>query len=203
VSTYPFIDFTYTSSRSKPLGRRSKRLMLDTILEVTADLGLERTSVWTFAESGTIRYSSVTRDSYRGFGPSAASLLGSSFSLNVFSVPEYIRSILSGTSPTSLVAELSARERRLFWLFWHAYNLRIEESSFVRQFGVSIESVFGHELRAGRLLGLLTAGDDGYRLTKRGAYLFHLVEQLYTDQYIDRIWRLGTARERPARLVIR
>jgi len=48
ISTYPFIDFTYEHNKRKPVGRRQKRALLDAILDVSNELGFERTSVWTF-----------------------------------------------------------------------------------------------------------------------------------------------------------
>lgn len=202
VSTYPFIDFSYANNPRKPLGRRRKRELLEAILEASEDLGFERTSVWTFARKGSGRYSSVTRDNYLGFGPSAASLLRSSFSINVFSVQEYIRVVGEGRHPTAFTAELSHRERALFWLFWHSYNLRIERSEFQNLLGADLESEFGLELRAAQHMGILRPSAEGYNLTRRGAYLFHLVEQLYTSQYIDRVWHLATTTPWPDRLVI-
>ena len=32
---------------------------------------------------------------------------------------------------------------------------------------------------------------DGYKLINKGAYLFHLVEQKYTNQYIDKTWKIA------------
>lgn len=203
VSTYPFIDFTYASNRRKPLGRREKRRLLNAIREASRDLGYERTSVWTFARPGTERYSSVTRDTYLGFGPSAASLLKETFSINAFSVDEYVRSIQQGRSPTALSIQLTPRERELMWLFWHSYNLQIEPVPFAAQFGHRLEGPFGLELRTAQAFGILRRRNGTYSLTDRGAYLFHLVEQQYTNQYIDKVWRFSLQNPWPAALVIR
>ena len=159
--------------------------------------------MWTFAKKGSARYSSVTRDCYLGFGPSAASLLQSSFSINVFSVEEYVRTIEEKRTPTALLTRLSPRDRALFWMFWNTYNLELHRDRFREHFGRSIERSFGRELVTARMLGLLQRRGDRYRITRRGAYLFHLVEQLYTDQYIDKVWRASTEAAWPARLQIR
>ena len=203
ISTYPFIDFSFTSSGDKPLGARQKKQLLAGILEVCAETGFERTSVWTFARRGTARYSSVTRDSYVGFGPSAASLLRSTFSVNVFSVPEYIRCLKNGVQPTALSVDLTERERSLFWLFWNAYNLRIDRKAFSVMFGTEVEDSFALELWLARRAKLLEAAHYGYRLTDSGAYLFHLLEQSYTNQYIEKLWRLSLQTPWPDKLVLR
>jgi len=203
ISTYPFIDFTYAHNKRKPVGRRQKRALLDAILDVSNELGFERTSVWTFAKRGTDRYSSVTRDNYIGFGPSAASLLQSSFSVNVFSVPEYVRAVGAGRSPTALRVDLTARERRLIWLFWHSYNLEIGRPQYAELFNGSLDRAFGPELRLAELLRIVERRGGTYALTRKGAYLFHLIEQQYTNQYIDKVWRLATETAWPKELVIR
>jgi coproporphyrinogen III oxidase-like Fe-S oxidoreductase len=202
ISTYPFIDFSYTRNLGKPVGAKRKRELLDAVLEISEEIGFERTSVWTFALKNSGRYSSVTRDSYLGFGPSAASLLRSSFSVNVFSVSEYIRALAQDRSPTALLVELSERERALFWLFWNSYNLIIKRDTFTRLFGNTIENVFGRELRFSRRLGILGRRDNSYMITRKGAYLFHLVEQMYTDQYIDKVWMFSRRTPWPSKLVI-
>ncbi len=196
VSTYPFIDFSFTPARVRPLGGRRQRELMDALLAATSAAGLERTSVWTFARPGTERYSSVTRDAYVGLGPSAASLLRSSFRANVFSVDEYVRDLRADGSPLSFRVDLSPRERALFWMFWRSYNLRLDRHDYEELFGEPIETRFAIELRAAWTLGIVTHHGDGYDLTPRGARLFHLVEQLYTHRYIDRVWRLGTTGSR-------
>lgn len=203
VSTYPLIDFTFTRNRVRPVGGRRQRELMDALLDATARAGLERTSVWTFARPGRERYSSVTRDAYLGFGPSAASLLRSSFSVNVFSLDAYVRRLAKGISPVSYRVDLAERERALFWMFWRSYNLRLDRHDYRALFGEEVEARFGLELHGAQALGILRRTRGGYDLTPRGARLFHLVEQLYTHQYIDRVWRLGTNGTRVRRFAIR
>ncbi|CDG01432.1 hypothetical protein [Clostridium chauvoei] len=42
--------------------------------DISRELKLKRTSLWTFGEKDIPKYSSITRDSYLGFGASAATL---------------------------------------------------------------------------------------------------------------------------------
>jgi oxygen-independent coproporphyrinogen-3 oxidase len=44
-------------------------------------------------------------------------------------------------------------------------------------------------------LGIIENDGDGYKLTDKGAYFFHLVEQKYINQRIDKTWKM--ARETP------
>jgi menaquinone C8-methyltransferase len=203
VSTYPFIDFSFADNPQHPLGRQQKKELLEAVLAVSDELGYQRTSVWTFARKGTSRYSSVTRENYLGFGPSAASLLPSGFSMNVFSVAEYVHAMDEGRSATALAVDFTPRERALFWLFWSIYNLHVSGDDYFRLFGKPMDGMFGLELRLATWLGLLRPRDGSYEVTRKGAYLFHLVEQRYTDQYIDKIWGFARSTPWPEKLVIR
>ena len=189
ISTYPFIHFSYAPSRKKPMSQWQKRKLLDSLRDVSRKMGYERTSIWTFARKGTPRYSSVTREAFIGHGRSAATLSSGSFSINIFSVDEYIKAIADGKSATTLTLHFTKRVRMLCWLFWSCYNLDIRNEAFRQMFGCDLDSVFSRELSLASSFGLLEMNNRGYRLTDRGAYYFHLVEQHYTHQYIDKTWR--------------
>ncbi|MBC7320876.1 radical SAM protein [bacterium] len=202
ISTYPFIDFSFLNNREKPLGRREKRVMLRQLTQIANDIGFERTSIWTFAKRGSQRYSSITRDNFIGFGPSASSLGDNAFKINTFFLEEYINSLEKKDLPSCLVLEFDIISRASYWLFWNSYNMDINRESFYRLFGVELEKIFYWQLRFGEVLGLLKRYEKGYKLTERGAYYFHLVEQEYTHKYIDRIWRLQRTESYPERIII-
>ena len=88
-------------------------------------------------------------------------------------------------------------------MFWNSYNLRIDREVFRELFGGVIEDAFGMELRIADRLGILERRNNSYAITKKGAYFFHLVEQQYTNQYIDKVWRLSTETPWPDKLVLR
>ncbi|MCL2348540.1 MAG: radical SAM protein [Planctomycetaceae bacterium] len=202
ISTYPFIDFSFASNKRKPQGHAAKKRMLQMLVEMSKQCGFERTSVWTFARKEMARYSSITRDNYLGFGPSAATLLRKTFRVNTFSVDEYCRAIDGGTCGTTLALHFTTRQRMVYWLFWSCYNLIISRQSFRRFFHCDLDDVFRYELWAGRLLGYLMPSPDGYLLTERGALAFHRVEQHYTLQYIDRMWCESGKTPWPTELII-
>lgn len=68
ISTYPFIDFSYSDNLHKHYGERYKRKFINSLLNLSKKLGYRRDSVWTYVKEGTRRYSSVTRDNFIGFG---------------------------------------------------------------------------------------------------------------------------------------
>ena len=195
VSTYPFIDFSYADNIRKPLGKEEKKQLLNCLEKASTDIGCDRTAVWTFGKRDTNRYSSITRDAFIGFGPSATTLTKEFLKLNTFSVEEYIKCINDGKIPTAMTMKFSERNRALYWLFWNAYTLKFNNNEFKKLFGVNLEKMFKVELRMARLLGLLIKVDNNYELTKKGTYFYHLLEQKYTNRYIDKSWRV--ARENP------
>lgn len=190
VSTYPFIDFSYANNKSQPLGKKEKKELLNELDRVSRELNLERTSVWTFGKKDTDKYSSITRDTYVGFGPSAASLTNKYFKVNTFSVEEYIKSVNGGKNPKALTMNFTPRVRALYWGFWNAYTLELDRNEFRKLFNKDIESYFALELSMCRIIGLIKKSEKGYKLTKRGSYLYHLLEQHYTHEYIDKTWRI-------------
>lgn len=103
---------------------------------------------------------------------------------------------------TALSLSFTPRQREVYWLFWSAYNLRIDAGRFRELFGRELDEVFGHELRIGRRLGYLRKDGKSYELTRRGAYLFHLLEQRYTLQYIDKTWRTAGRTPWPDEVVL-
>lgn len=190
VSTYPFIDFSYANNTSKPLRSKEKRYLLNSLETIRQELNLSRTSVWTFGMEEVPKYSSITRDTYIGFGASAASLTKKYFKVNTFSVEEYISALNNGRNPKAITMNFTERLRALYWGFWNAYTLEFSNENFKKIFDKDIESFFAIELLLARLLGVLRKTDGGYKLTKIGIYLYHLIEQHYTHQYIDKTWRV-------------
>jgi oxygen-independent coproporphyrinogen-3 oxidase len=203
VSAYPFIDFTFANNMYKPMPEKSKKKMLAAIAEYAAMNNIERTSVWTFARKGTKKYSSVTRDSFLGFGASAATLLQDIFKINTFSIPDYIQRVNENHLPTSLTLDFSKRQRACYFLFWACYSMRIDEAAFNEMSGEKLEKLFGVELLFCRMFGLLKKENNGYRLTDRGAYLYHKIEQAYTTAYIDKSWNISRLQAFPEKIILK
>ena len=188
ISTYPFIDFTFANNEYKPMNKKMKKRLLNVIIDYTNKHNLERTSVWTFGIKNTQKYSSITRDNYLGFGMSSVTLLKDSFKVNTFSLKEYIARVNENLLPTALTINFIKRQRMVYYLFWKTYGTRISKQDFFDFFGSSLKRKYGFELFIGKLLGYVKETKEEYILTKKGAYLFHLVEQAYTTAYIDKMW---------------
>ncbi|MBN1402955.1 MAG: coproporphyrinogen III oxidase family protein [Opitutales bacterium] len=203
VALYPFIDFTYTKREFPKMPESQKRKLFDGITEHCRRQGYVRDSIWTYAKPGTKKYSSMTRDNFLGFGCSSTSLLNDRFTINTFSIPDYIMRVKEGRLPTSLTLHFTERQRMLYYLFWTAYTTVIDEDAFKDFFGKSIGDFYHIELLACRLLGLVKKHGTQYRMTQRGAYYYHRYENYYTLAYIDQMWDLMKNEAFPERLVIR
>ncbi len=202
ISTYPFIEFTYAELKNKPLGKKVKKKMLNDLVNISEKLGYRRSSIWTFSKGDKLQYSSVTRDNYIGLGPSAATLLRDIFKVNTFSVREYIKKIDDNKPATALTFKFNQRERALYWLFWSAYRLYIDTGNFYKLFGKKLEDMFSRELYFAQKLGYMKKNNSGYKLTVKGAYTFHLIEQTYTRQYIDKTWKSSLKNPWPKRITL-
>ena len=200
VAIYPFIDFTFTPGRVKPLAKRQKRALLDSITNYCDAKGLKRDSIWTFSSEDGAKYSSMTRDNFLGFGCSATTLLKSQFKINTFSVEEYIRRIDGGKLPTSLTIRFTPRQRMIYYLFWTLYSTRLDPKDFEKFFGVPLKKMYGAEFRLARLLGFLTLRDGVYRMTLKGAFYYHHYENYYTLAYIDKMWGIMREQAFPERI---
>ncbi|MDO9557333.1 MAG: radical SAM protein [Coriobacteriia bacterium] len=202
VSTYPFIDFSYASNRIKPVSERRKQGLMSVLLKSAEENGFTRGSVWTFRRRGTPSYSSITRDDFVGFGASATTLLRDQFKVNTFDVDGYISAVGNGRLPTAYTLRFSPRARRAYWLFWSCYNMDIGRDRFSAFFGAELDEEFGGSLALAKALGIMAPTADGYTLTGRGAYWFHVIEQLYTHQYIDKTWRVAMSATPPRRIML-
>ena len=188
IAIYPFIDFSFTSSDVSVMGKKEKRKLMDEITKYCEDMGYHRDSIWTFSNTETARYSSMTRDHFLGFGCSATTLLQKQFKINTFSVEEYCKRVDEGKLPTSLTLRFSLRQRMVYYLFWTAYSTRVDEKDFERFFGVPLKKMYGMEFFLAKCMGFLTEKNGVYSMTKKGAFYYHYYENFYTLSYIDKMW---------------
>jgi oxygen-independent coproporphyrinogen-3 oxidase len=203
LSTYPLFSFPY-SDLGKMQGlrqvERPPHRDITAMLRFTDDYceqqGLRQCAVWSWLRPGKRKFSSITRHHYVGFGPSAASMTGTDFYVNTFDVNAYA-SALPSRRPVAVSMPINRRLEMAYWLYWRVYELRISDGDFRDMFGnnASLEAEFGHLLRPMIPLKLLERVDGGYRVTKRGAYWIHRLQNVYSLSYINHLW--GTCRKEP------
>ena len=208
ISTYPLISFSYLPfkrqmDRAKIAlpGWREEREMLKIAVKTASEAGYQRTSVWSFNNPQAMRYTTVTKESFVGIGVSATTMMGDYFSVNTFSVPEYIRTAEKGLRP-ALATRLDTRDKMAYWLFWRGYDLAIDtdklKTIFNRGLPFHIQGLFSLFSR----LGAAKREGDTFYLNDRAAYLFHLIEKEYTHAYLERLWGACLKEAWPRRVVI-
>ncbi|MCR5829679.1 MAG: radical SAM protein [Lachnospiraceae bacterium] len=190
VAIYPFIDFSFADRKVKSMNKKEKRVLMDRMTDYFEEKGYFRKSIWTFASCREADYSSMSRETFLGFGCSAATALKDRFDINTFSVEEYCNRIERSGFPTALTLRFKSRQRMLYYLFWTAYSMKVDKKAFRDFFGVSLYIKFGFEILFAKLLGYITTTDGNLYLTKKGAYYFHYYESFYTLSYIDKMWGL-------------
>ena len=202
IAAYPLFSFPYTKwaqmaqqNRYRSYNLLQKRRMLRVLEQTFYDAGYEQTSVWAFTRAGVPRYCSVTVPLYLGLGASAGSYLRDIFYLNTFNVLEYIRALEEGRMPIALSLELSKRMQMAGWLYWRIYETRFKKTDFQRRFYEDFDAVYGRYLRPWSFLGLLIERKDEIALTDTGAYWLHALQDLFSIDYVSKLW--GTSQQNP------
>ncbi len=202
VAAYPLFRFPYTAmrgtGRTVNYGVRTvwkRRKMLSVLERIFYEAGFERTSVWAFTRKGVPRYCSVTVPLYLGLGASGGSYLKDIFYLNTFNVAEYVEAMETKGTAVALSLDLTEGMQMAGWLYWRIYETRFRKSDFQTRFGQVFDTVYGKYLRPLHALGFVQ--DDGERvvLTDKGSYWLHAFEDLFSIEYISRLW--GTAEKTP------
>ena len=175
--------------------------MLKTAVKTASEAGYRRTAVWSFSKPQAMRYTTVTKESFVGIGVSATTIMGDYFSVNTFSVPEYIRTADKGLRP-ALATRLDTRDKMAYWLFWRGYDLAIDTEKLKPTFDRGLPFHIQGLLSLLGLLGAAKREGDTFYLTEGGAYLFHLIEKEYTHAYLERLWGACLKEAWPRRVVI-
>ncbi len=203
VAAYPLFYFPYTkmgelanqSNYHVPCILR-RRKMLRILEDVFYSRKYERTSVWAFTKEGLPKYCSVTVPLYVGLGASGGSYLRDIFYLNTFNVAEYINRLEDGRMPIALSLDLSESMQMAMWLYWRIYETRFKRSDFRKRFGKDFNDIYGKYIKIFSLLGLIKR-DDGNEiiLSDKGTFWLHSLEDLFSLDYISKLW--GTSKQEP------
>jgi len=203
VAAYPLFYFPYTKmgestkqSNYNPVGIMKRRKMLRILEDIFYSRKYERTSVWAFTKEGIPKYCSVTVPLYVGLGASGGSYLRDIFYLNTFNVAEYIKRLEDGRMPIALSLDLSESMQMAWWLYWGVYETRFKRSDFKTRFGKDFNEIHGKYIKLFSLLGLVKR-DDGNEviLSDKGTFWLHALEDLFSLDYISKLW--GTSKQEP------
>jgi oxygen-independent coproporphyrinogen-3 oxidase len=203
VAAYPLFKFPYTKmgesskqSNYNLLNIFKRRKMLHILEDIFYDKKYERTSVWAFTKEGIPKYCSVTVPLYVGLGASGGSYLKDIFYLNTFNVAEYVKRLENGGMPIALSLDLSESMQMAWWFYWKVYETRFKRSDFKKRFGKEFNEIYGKHIKLFSLFDLIKK-DDGNEVTlsDKGTFWLHALEDLFSLDYIDKLW--GTSKQEP------
>jgi len=203
IAAYPLFRFPYTEMGGNSVESNynistviKRRRMLGILENIFYDAGFERTSVWAFTKKEVPKYCSVTVPLYIGLGASGGTYLKDIFYLNTFNVSEYISAIENEMMPIALSLDLSENMQMAWWFYWRVYETRFKRSDFEKRFGKKFNEIYGKYIKLFSFFGLIKKDDgDQIVLTDRGTYWLHAIEDLFSLNYIGKLW--GTSKQEP------
>ena len=205
VTMYPLFTFPYSAAGRhlhlrgvKFPSFRSRRVMYRALHDRALSRGLRRSSVWGFNRDEGAPFSSVTRERFIGLGAGSATYLPGIFYFNTFSVPEYVRVSSSGELPVALAMRMSVLMEAWYWLYWRLYETAIRKQQVDLHFRGNGD--VRRMLWLARALGFATDEGDAWRLTERGAFWIHLLQNHAVLNYIDSVWTAAMRAPWPGRI---
>ena len=206
ISAYPLITFEHTyfgslvrEGKLEEYKDRKRLKAQKSIAEICIAKGFKRTSVWSFTKENASAYTTVTRESYVGFGPGAGSKVDGEFWFNTFSVGEYNK--LKRTKP-SIILQTTAKFRRLHWLYWQIYNARIDSQKYKQIFSRDLEKDYKLLLVLMNLFGWIKKKGAIYIFNEKGSIWSHRFQMLFSLTFIDDVWTQCQKEPWPKKIVL-
>ena len=151
--------------------------------------GFQRTSVWSFTLPGNGSFSSVTREHFAGFGPSAGSYNGKQFYFNSFNLNAYAKKLAQESLPVALKMDVPPDIQRLFWTYWRFYQTEFDTFQYSQKFERSFYTDFRIPLSILKLFKWIENGSGSrLRLTTKGSHWLHLLQNIVALNYTSKLW---------------
>jgi oxygen-independent coproporphyrinogen III oxidase len=206
ISAYTLFTFVHTTlgrqveqRRASIYGDLSRLRALAAISRVCREAGFVRTSPWNFTRPGVTAYSTVTRESYIGFGAGASSKVDGVSWFNTFSLAAYVG---QERNRPALVMATSERVRRFHWLYWQLYRTEVDACRYQELFGRDLERDFAVVFAGLRLLRMARRNGTRWQVNEFGAVWMHRLQQLFSITYIDEVWMRCQAEAWPKEVVL-
>jgi len=195
VTFYPLFTFPYTPigeykkiNRIKMPNFFARKRMYYLICNKMKKAGYRQINVWAFKKDNTNKFSSVTRDFYIGFGPSAGTYTGRDFYFNTFSLEDYFK-ITKKRKPIILRMKVNKRMSKLFWLYWRFYETKVPKGDYKNLFNSDVKKDFKFLFFMLSFLGFVEEENAAYlQLNMKGIFYIHLIQNVFALDYINRIW---------------
>jgi len=124
-------------------------------------------------------------------GASGGSYLTDVLYFNTFNVEAYIQALMDGRLPIALSMDLSRAMQMAGWLYWRIYETDFVRSEFHNRFGEEYDRVYGVYTWLFSKLGMLKENDDRIVLSDRGAYWLHVLQDIFSINYISKLWGIS------------
>lgn len=209
VATYPLFHFPYTRFGKEIVSHApgiptllKRRRMLLILEDIFYEAGFDRSSVWAFTKQGVDKYCSVTVPLYLGLGASGGTYLNDIFYINTFHVAEYIKSFENGSMPVALSLDLTNPMQMAGWLYWRIYETQFRKNDFFNRFGSDFDQQYGKYMKWLSRIGFLKDDGSQIRLTNKGSYWLHAFEDVFSIDYISKLWGTSSSDPWPDRVFL-
>lgn len=88
------------------------------------------------------------------------------------------------------------------WLYWRVYEARLNKLDFRKRFGTNFEKTYGKYAKLLALTGFLMNARDEIILSDSGAYWLHFLQDLFSIDYIGKLWWTSKYDPWPERVVL-
>lgn len=208
ITVYPLFTFPYSSvgnylklNKIKMPSFFKRKKYYKTILDFFKGKDYEQVSVWGFKKptKKSLKYSSVTRNQYIGFGAGAGSRLENVFYFNTFSIEEYENELLEMRQlPVSIHLKITEKLSNYYWFYWKLYETNFLTDVFQKHSDLKMKSI----LKLFRLLRFVEEKNDRIYLTNTGAFWIHLAQNAFVLDYINKVWAIMKNEAFPKRIDI-
>jgi len=170
------------TARMGRLDRRRVRDYYQAILErMTGDF--TASSAWCFSRgtgAGVDEYIADAAD-YVGVGSGSFSYVGGAMYATTFSLHAYADRIARGLPAITQRRAMSEREQMRYEMLLRLFGLRMDDAWLARRFGGRFAHGMAAEMAMLRLVGAVARDGKGYRLTRRGMYLWVLMMSAFFE----------------------
>lgn len=196
VTVYPLFTFPYSSvgdylklNKIKMPSFFKRKKFYKIILDFFKGENYKNVSVWGFKKSRkkSLKYSSVTRNQYIGFGAGAGTRLENVFYFNTFSIESYENALLDMKEhPISIHLKITKKLSNYYWFYWKLYETEFLTDDFHKHSDFKMKTI----LKIFRLLKFVEEKNDKTYLTDTGSFWIHLVQNLFVLDYINKVWEI-------------
>ncbi len=207
ITVYPLFTFPYSTvgeylkvKKIQTPGFFTRRKFYKIIHNYFTKNGYTMTSVWSFKRSNSKnkKYSSVTREKYIGFGAGAGSRFENIFYFNTFSISEYENKLSKDILPIAINMPITKRLSIYYWFYWRLYDTNF----FIKDFKKYRDWKMNLLLKLFLILGFCHKNKKVIRLTEKGSFWIHLVQNYFMLNYINKVWSVMKKEPFPERIKI-